>query len=180
MSAQALSVLCYWACKAGLLHARVKLIGAPPGRDSGSYQKRLDKRLGYTATKRNCYELDVVGQRKHDVGRTNYPLAVKTLHESAARIISEDGTLLTRLQEAVDDRKLPPVYFDNPVVCGTDDLVMPWGIYADGVPYSLTDSVLAIWLFNIISGARDCIAIFRKLVTCQCGCRGWCTYFPLL
>ena len=181
ISAQTFCVICFWAGLSGVQNRKVRAYGRPPGADSGNYQKRLDRRLGYSKLKKECYELNVVGQRKHDVGRTGFRLPVKQLHEEADRISKKDGTLATRLQEALDDKSLPPTYYNNPIVIGNpDELVMPWGLYLDGVPYNQTDSVVAVWLFNLISGARSCIALVRKRIVCRCGCRGWCTYFPLL
>ena len=59
-------------------------------------------------------------------------------------------------------------------------LVAPVGLYMDSLPYSLVDSVLGVWLINLITGARHVLLIIRKKIVCNCGCRGWCTYYPIL
>ena len=56
---------------------------------------------------------------------------------------------------------------------------MPWCLYMDGVAYSLSDTVLGIWIYNMVTGTRMQIALIRKRIVCACGCRGWCAYWPI-
>lgn len=53
-------------------------------------------------------------------------------------------------------------------------------LYLDGVPYTNTDSVVGIWLINMVAGVRHMLGLVRKSITCRCGCRGWDTFFPIL
>ena len=57
---------------------------------------------------------------------------------------------------------------------------MPCTLYIDGVPYSLSDSAVGIWIYTNISKRRHLIGVIRKRLLCSCGCRGWCTYWPIL
>jgi hypothetical protein len=50
----------------------------------------------------------------------------------------------------------------------------------DGAPYSLGDSAVAIWLINSLTQVRHCVAIIRKRYACKCGCRKWCTFWPIM
>ena len=50
----------------------------------------------------------------------------------------------------------------------------------DALPYSLVDSVIGVWLINLITGARHVMMVVRKKIVCACGCRGWCTYHGML
>ena len=50
----------------------------------------------------------------------------------------------------------------------------------DEVPYSLTDSVVGIWVINMVTRRRHLIGVVRKRSTCKSGCRGWDTWFPIL
>ena len=50
----------------------------------------------------------------------------------------------------------------------------------DGVRYSITDSVLGIWVMNWVTGRRHLWGLVRKRLVCRCGCKGWCTYWPIL
>ena len=57
--------------------------------------------------------------------------------------------------------------------------MVPIAIYMDGVPYSLTDSVVGFWVVNLVTEARHLFMVVRKRFTCKCGCRGWCTFWPI-
>ena len=56
---------------------------------------------------------------------------------------------------------------------------MPLSLYMDGVPYSKTDSMLGIWAYNEISKMRHLMVILRRRCWCRCGCKGWCSLFPI-
>ena len=82
-------------------------------------------------------------------------LPVLVPHELVDRDASP--ALRTQLREAIDHGELPPAYVHHPVVVAhgsMDDPVLPLPIYLDGVPYSVNDSVVGIWIVNNISGDR--------------------------
>ena len=114
------------------------------------------------------------------MSRAEVELLVKLPHEvaDAASVLEPEAT--TMLQERIDARGLPEAYTQHPIVRDTADMVMPWGIYMDALPYSLVDSVLGVWLINVVTNTRYIIALVRKRLTCKCGCKGWCTCWPLL
>ena len=58
--------------------------------------------------------------------------------------------------------------------------VVPLAFYCDGAPFAKRDGFLAFWIQNLISGNRTLACVLRKSSLCQCGCRGYCTLFPLL
>ena len=43
----------------------------------------------------------------------------------------------------------------------------------------MEDGVLGIWLVNFLTGERFLLVVLRKKLWCTCGCRGWCTLFPI-
>ena len=51
---------------------------------------------------------------------------------------------------------------------------LPLVLYADGVPYSQTDSLVGFWIYNLISERRHLVAAVKKRNLCKCGCKGWC------
>ena len=178
MSAKNLCVLCYWASKAGM--ATVSEYGLQPDRPTGHYQRHLDSLLGFAEAKKTSYTLSAPGQKRGELSRSTIELPTRPPHELAQEELERNPTVLTRLLEARRSSDLPETYDTHPVVRGTTDLVVPWGLYMDGVSYSLTDSVLGCWLINLVSGARSLICVIRKRLVCQCGCRGWCTYDVLM
>ena len=92
----------------------------------------------------------------------------------------QDPALATRLREAITSTNLPRAYYDHPVVANHgDESVLPIAIYMDGLPYSLTDSVVGVWVANLVTHRRHLIALVRRRLTCKCGCRGWDTFFTI-
>ena len=62
---------------------------------------------------------------------------------------------------------------------------VPLGLYVDGVRYTSqigarTDSLIGFWLLNLLSGKRHLLCFVRTSDMCKCGCRGWCTLYPIL
>ena len=180
ISAQKLCTLCYWATMSGM-RGSVTAYAKEPGAQSGAYQRFLDGKLGFRYAKQRSYLLQVPGLPLGAQTRGMVTFPVKPLRELAERALADDPTANVRLQEAIERGALPPAYFSHPVVRGSPaELVTPWSIYMDSVAYSLVDSVLGVWFYNVITGHRMLVALVRKRLVCTCGCRGWCTCWPLL
>ena len=180
ISAQHFAVLCYYAHWGGLSH--VGEFAHPPGKPSGHYQRHLGKVLGFDEIKARFYSLDVVGAKPGQANRSVLSIPARPPHEVVeAETSHTDDTSLIKLMEAKQGNLLPPSYHTHPLVVNhPDDAVMPWGLYLDGVPYSNTDTCLAIWLINLLTGGRTLLTLMRKKCSCSCGCRGWCSWFELL
>eukprot|EP00959_Pyramimonas_sp_CCMP1952_P460142 9479385-Pyramimonas_sp.AAC.1 len=61
---------------------------------------------------------------------------------------------------------------------------IPLAIYTDGVRYtsalnSNTDSLLGVWVVNMVSQKRHLVCSLRENQFCSCGCKGWCTYWVI-
>ena len=156
--------------------------GMRPGRQTGHYSRFVKSKLGIHTRSTEHYSLDVPAVLKHDFSRTSHVLQVRPLHEIVHSWATRDTTLRESLNRAVTDRTVPPNYYTNPIVIASEPtaLPVPVSIYIDAVPYTLTDSVVAIWVQNLISQQRSVIALIRKRIACRCGCRNWCTFYPVL
>ena len=153
-------------------------MGKPPGDEAGNYTKHLDRKTDTIQETSRHYKLQIAGHRKHDIARSQFEISTLPGHESLHEEIVGDPSQIEKLQHMKENNGLPPTYYDHPTVTSNpQQLVWPFGIYMDGLPYSLTDSVLGVWLVNLVSEKRHLIAVLRKRVVCQCGCRGWCSYF---
>jgi hypothetical protein len=101
-------------------------------------------------------------------------------HEALNEDVLADQSFVAGLQQAITNKSLPQRYYEHPVVLqNPSKLVLPMAIFIDGLPYSLTDSVIGFWLVNLSTGARYFFAALRKRHVCSCGCRGWCTYYVI-
>jgi hypothetical protein len=179
ISGQMFTTLCYWAGVGGL-RGDVPKFGLKPSTIPGHCTRHLNKLLGFEQLKHKGYCLEVPGRRKHDISRTKFNVEVIPPHESILAEIAEDPSVLIRLQEAKSTNDLPPSYTQHPIVLNNpNDDVLPMALYMDGLPYSQTDSVVGVWMINMISGMRHMIAVIRKRICCACGCRSFCTFHAL-
>ena len=53
-------------------------------------------------------------------------------------------------------------------------------LYWDGVQYNKKDTFLGIFMKNILTGKATLLCVLRKEDVCKCGCRGWCSQYPIL
>jgi hypothetical protein len=78
---------------------------------------------------------------------------------------------------------LPDSYWDHAAVVASqaagEPLPLPLSLYIDGVPFTKHESFLGFWILNVASGVRRVVALLRKGDLCRCGCRGWCSIFPI-
>lgn len=151
-----------------------------PGSNSGHYQRKLDKVIGVLQNSGKLMDVVMPGRAKAAVGRTENVVKVWPPHEAVDEGVRADPTVTVKLMELVDSRALPESYFAHPVVrANPDSYVLPIGLFIDAVPYSQTDSVIGVWSVNMVTGHRCLLAVIRKKRTCDCGCRGWCTFHSL-
>ena len=160
--------------------ARCAKLGLPPDASTGHFQRKLNAHVGRTSTTRALYLVNTPCYQKSSLVRAVREMPVLLPHELVA-LEPSDG-LLTRLREAREGGDLPPCYADHPVVRrfdAPDDPVLPLCMFIDGAPYSQVDSVVGVWVENYITGRRYLVAALRKRLLCKCGCRGWCSMFPI-
>jgi hypothetical protein len=157
---------------AGIAEARMYALG--PGAKSGHYQRKLDSVLGGRA-EGELYELPVPGHGKHDLERQVHSCWVLVPHEEMAADMAKPG-FATLLGERLEG--MPQAYWQHPLVIaeGERSRVAPLALYLDGVPYSITDSVIGFWLICLTTSKRYLFAVFRKRLSCQCGCKAWCSF----
>ena len=176
VSAKVFCVIMYLAGKAGISEAAP--FGLAPGSPKGHYSRKVKRKLGWLTTQDFMY-VNVVGQGKHDIERSEYLVPFLPAHEQVAQ--DRDGLDASKiiLEQKKTSNDLPPCYWNHPVVqnAAPDETVLPIAVYLDGLPYSQTDSVIGFWVVNLLDGARYLCGLLRKRLMCMCGCRGWCTFF---
>jgi hypothetical protein len=183
LSAKVFCNLMWLAARAGISEAAE--YGLKPGSPSGHYFRKVKSVLRWHKHKKFMV-MHVPGQGKHDLERTIQTVHVQPGHEQLIDDYKANlETCERNLAQLKADNQLPPSYWHHPVVQGAALalLVFPIAIYLDGVPYSLTDSVVGIWLISLIDSRRYLIAVIRKRILCKCGCKGWCTlwhFFAML
>ena len=154
--------------------------GKKPGLKGGNYSRHCKGLFHLPKDSSLHYSLEVPGYDKHELSRTKRNLTVAPIHEMVDTIVADDPDIRLKLQRLHDTDGLPPNYYTSPIVRNSASLPLPLSLYMDGAPYSLTDSCLGVWIEELVTHRRFCIALVRKRNACHCGCRGWCTYWCLL
>eukprot|EP00974_Lingulodinium_polyedra_P085856 8314632-Lingulodinium_polyedra.AAC.1 len=86
--------------------------------------------------------------------------------------MEEDPHYQQKLTEAFEGDKIPPGFFQHPLL-QSGGLVVPYAIYMDGVQYDVQDTVAGIWAYSLATSKRFLVALARKKLVCACGCSGW-------
>eukprot|EP00959_Pyramimonas_sp_CCMP1952_P280116 5856019-Pyramimonas_sp.AAC.1 len=64
--------------------------------------------------------------------------------------------------------------------------VLLLSLYSDGIRFTRservgkTDTLLGFFVHLVPHARRHTVAILRKSEQCRCGCRGWCTIYPIM
>ena len=173
--------LMYFAGKAGVQEATKH--GMAPGGSSGHYQRKLDTVMEGRRNTDIFYSLDVPGTAKHELSRVVQTTVAIVPHEALVEESLQPG-FHTSLNEW-SASSLPPCYRRHPAVNSEPSEgalggpVLGLSFYIDGVPYSNTDNVIGFRIQNLATRRRHLCAVVRKRTSCQCGCRGWCSLFPI-
>eukprot|EP00969_Alexandrium_andersonii_P226322 9994258-Alexandrium_andersonii.AAC.1 len=171
-SAQHLCTMCYWAVRGGMKGSLIAELALKPGQSSGNYQRHVDLVMGFDYVKEKSFPVSCPGRpRGSAFGRATHILPFRPPHEVLHDELVEDGSVLLKLQERLDDGALPPAYTEHPVVREADSPVVPVALYMEGVPYTKTDSVVGVWLENTVTKSRALLGLVRKSIACKCGCR---------
>ena len=177
LSARTFCVLTWYAYHAGVSAAK-KYAKSPYDKNTGNYQRHLDTALSWPDL--HFYHLSMPTTTARAVVRDMKTIPVVNPHEWLNDSVSEASS--KKLDELVARRELPPSYFEHPVVkanAGGVRKIYPTAIYMDGVPYTEKDSVIGIWIINLVSQARVLCAAIRKSSVCKCSCKGWCSFFHI-
>ena len=166
----------------GKLAPSVAQFGFRPDAPSGHYQRHLDTVLEHSTKSDKLYAFAAPSHATGALGRSMRTLYTVPPHEALATEM-EDPAAQAQLRTMVAQGNLPRRYFDHHIVArhGTPETpVLPLSMFIDGVPYSINDSVVGIWVQNIATGTRHLCAVLRKRHMCRCGCKGTCTMWPVM
>ena len=68
---------------------------------------------------------------------------------------------------------------NNRVAVASGHKAFPIIIYVDGVPTTKRDGELAFWCYILGSKKRHLVCSVRKSRLRRCGCKGWCSIWPI-
>ena len=176
LSAKQTCILAFWASKAGA-GGDVSKLAMAPNCQSGKFSHRFDQVIGHPQEE-NYYYINI--PRRHRSSSERHVDSLPTLPPLDAcvqHVEKHRGELEQTLQTA----RLPSIYSSHPIVRGAavGALVLPFALYLDAVSFSREDSILGIWMFCVLTSQRFLLCSLRKSEACKCGCRSWCSLFPI-
>ena len=112
--------LCFFAAKAGM-RGPAKVYGSAPGKQTGQYQRKLNRLLGHIDHEKTLKRLTVMGQWKYDLSRQPHNVYVNPLHEALAAEIENDPTLITtKLEDRLRARDFDHERYESHPVTQSD------------------------------------------------------------
>ena len=177
LSAKQFCIAMYYAGNCGI--AEAARLGLHPDSQSGNFSAKVKSVLPeYADVKRRAlYKFRAPSYSKDTLGRDSHEFTMALPHQVLVQHAQDNPDLEDQLQDAISENRLPPAYFENPVVRklrAFGHQVLPLGIFIDGLPYSLIDSIVGVWLICLVTRKRFLLGVIRKKLCCHCGCRGWC------
>jgi len=180
LSATNCCLISFWAARAGAAGG-VQQLGKAPGASSGHYSSHFDKVIGHRESEKDLLWVDIPCYRPFDAGRYVRQVPVFPPHEILAEECAGDKGLIRQLKGSVDAGEWPPCYHSHPVVQQAKPAIaIPIAIYIDGIQFTRRDNILGVFCNNLATGVHHLVAVLRKSWMCRCGCRGWCSLYPLL
>jgi hypothetical protein len=176
LSAKDTCCLSYWAAKAGA-KGPVKTLGHNPDAPTGHFQRHLDRVAGLRGTSEDFVTINVPGHTRASADRTVQGVRVVPPHECLNREVVQDPAILGRVRPA----EWPPSFHDHPVVrAAPPGKIVPLAFYMDAAQYTKGGAAVIVFVVsNLITGARHLVAVLKKKDMCRCGCRGWCSLYPI-
>lgn len=179
LSAKQACTLAFWAAKAGAV-GDVQKMGVRPDSQTGKFSAKFDNVMGTVPDTSGMYLVEMARRVRHDASRRWDKIPIRLPHEVLAAELKESSEPVHELRRAKAANELPPIYTDHTEVkARPDDIIHPLTLYVDAVGYHRLDSALGIHLYFTLTGKRHMLAVVRKSEVCNCGCKGWCTLFPV-
>ena len=181
LSATQACLLAFWAHKADAV-GDVSKLGIKPGHQPGYYSTRYDKVVGTSPHDPLRYQVMVAKRFKYDAIRRIVPMPMILPHECLGEEVVQDPDVVRDFEKARKARDISARYFSHSFVtsCPASESVLPFVLYLDAVKYTRRDNILGLWCYLLISGERHLLFSMRKSEYCNCGCRGWCSLYPVL
>ena len=184
LSAKDLCTTCYWCATAGA-RGDVAKYALAPGQSTGNYQKHLDSVMPLAPGPPDYYHLDAPTYKRRQTGRTSRKIPFVPFYESLAREWGATPFTQAQVLEGATDKEWGSTCNSSPVVqsAAEGEAVLPIALYLDNVRFTRAlgpgrqDSLLAIYVYSLLSGKRVLVGVLRKSEMCRCGCRGWCSVY---
>ena len=149
---------------------------------TGAFSRKFDQVTGIMEEADDFYLMRTPCSFRSEGVRSNSEIVVWPPLEALAEEIDANSEMADELQKFIEGGRMPACYFDHPVVRAAAGVepVYVYAIYMDGTTWSRVDGALGIWIRNLVTGKNRLATTLRKSEMCACGCRGWCTIYPIM
>ena len=182
LNATQVCTLAFWAARAGAAGPCHEL-AVKPGSRSGAYSAHFDKVTLAGPSSIDFYDVPLARRLKGDLGRRWEPVPLVPPHECLMEELLVSDEAEVGYQQAVDDDQLPLLYNEHKAVISARAAGMapprPFVLYMDGVQFTRRETVLGVWVSWLYSSKRNLVFVLRKGDSCNCGCNGWCSLYPM-
>ena len=190
ITAKTFCILCSLCADADVPGACFTTYAQPSGLQSGRYQQYLDSVMPTTAF---LEEVELPMNQGRSPHRTIRLSPSQLVFEALEEELQENPKILETL--SLPEDQLPDgvltthVYQNHPQQLKALDRgwrrPLPLAFYVDGVTFrqgasGRSDSCTGFWLGNLLTGSRFLVSVVRKSDECMCGCRGWCSFWPIM
>ena len=110
--------------------------------------------LHLNAHDERLYNLEIVGHRKYDLSRTAHVLPVVPPHEALDDEVASNPAILQQLQASTLADEWPSSFGHRSDAAAEVEPLLPCALYLDGLPYTKGDSILGVWVFNLVTGLQ--------------------------
>ena len=182
LSGKDLCILSYWISKSGA-RGDWSSLASKPGQSTGNYTKKL-ARIFQKRDDLEPHYIDVPVQ-SFQRARSVKRIPFRAPHECLAA----EAASSSLLEAAPEKDDWMPAFEQHPIVIdalANGKTILPSCLYLDGIRFTRaisvgrSDSILAFFCYSLLSQKRVLLGVLRKSEYCRCGCRGWCTVWPVL
>ena len=176
-----------WFCKEGGIMGDVAKYGLNPDcNKGGNFQKHLDTILPRKPLS-GYYWMEVPVWGKS--GRELKMIPTCPIYEAIQEEVDCTPALSQDAMRAdPDTQEWYDIYSWHPGLrrLGRPSAPLLLCLYADGIRFTRServgksDSLLGFFVYTIKTQRRHPIALLKKSEYCKCGCRGWCTIYPIM
>ena len=156
--------------------------GQPPGIQSGSHTRHLDRKLKTQLRSFHTHKLKLPLYKRKTLGRKIYDTPVLAAYEELEDELNADISFKADLHDALVTKQLPESYVSHPMVVESDaaEEVVPLGVFVDGVRFQKKDTCIGFWMYCVITQVKHLLINIKKSQLCKCGCKGWCAIWVAL
>ena len=181
ISARDVCLIAHYATLGGLIGEATKL-ARKPGLQSGKYNHHFKQCTLQDAELDDAIELKLPGYNKWSDDSVELKIPAFPFSVLLRAEIDSFGVddFASDLSNFINADEWGSVYRNNPVVLAhPGELVHPYGLFVDGVPFQKRDGLIGFSIHSLVSQARHYILVLRKSELCHCGCLGWCTFYAV-